>query len=309
MELKNTKAMLVGEIGAGVRTISLLFNVTRIYTAIGSAGGMRRMLFLVKDYAKKRQVFGRPLSEQPLHVTTIAHLERLSRATLHLGIHLGVLLGQSEYAQYNPKSLSSERKAEVDGLLRILTPLTKLFIAKKTVAFISEAMECFGGTGYMTDSGIPQALADTQVDAIWEGTTNVLSLDVLRALTTQPKTLEYFFKSVENCVKNSSSALSPSVKALHAGVHSVKDYLNFVRNQPQQQVESRARLFSFTLTRIYIAALLIHYATQTGKKLDIYTAKEWCRWEPLSMPSLSSFQDDESENHLEHSFVFFPSKL
>ncbi|HET7550274.1 MAG TPA: acyl-CoA dehydrogenase family protein [Gemmatimonadaceae bacterium] len=173
LSLEGTPAWLVGEEGRGVRTIATLFNITRIYNACASVAGMRRAIALARDYATRRVAFGKPLSEHPLHVETLAELQVELEAAFHLVFRAVVLLGRVECGN------ATEREA---ALLRLLTPVVKLYTAKQAIAVASEALEAFGGAGYIEDTGLPRLLRDAQVLSIWEGTTNVLSLDVLRAI-------------------------------------------------------------------------------------------------------------------------------
>lgn len=86
-------------------------------------------------------------------------------------------------------------------LLRLLVPLGKLYTAKQAVAQVSEGLECFGGQGYMEDTNIGRILRDTQVLPIWEGTTNILSLDVLRVLLKQPEAYQVLAKQVHKSLE------------------------------------------------------------------------------------------------------------
>jgi hypothetical protein len=131
---------------------------------------MRRAIALACSYAQERRAFGKRLSDLPLHIDTLASLEAETRAAFLLAFELVELIGCQEAGE-----ISSEQKA----LLRLLTPIAKLLTAKQAVAVVSEAIESFGGAGYIEDTGFPMLLRDTQVLPIWEGTTNVLSLDAV----------------------------------------------------------------------------------------------------------------------------------
>jgi len=150
-----------------------MLNITRTWNAVTACALMQRALALAGDYAGKRTAFGRPLAELPLHRETLADLEATHAAASCALLATIDLLGDVEQGE----SGDGERAA-----LRLLTPLVKLGTARDAVATVSEALEAFGGAGYIEDTGIPQLLRDVQVLSIWEGTTNVLSLDTLRAL-------------------------------------------------------------------------------------------------------------------------------
>jgi acyl-CoA dehydrogenase len=172
LSLLGTVAVPVGELGRGVKCITPLLNITRLHNAISSCGMMARLLQLLRDYARRRRVFGAPLSAKPLHRETLADLAVEYEAGLALTLECARLRGRQE---------AGEAGDAEQAALRILTPLAKLFTAKQAVAVASEALEGFGGAGYIEDTGLPSWLRDAQVLPIWEGTTNVLSLDVLRA--------------------------------------------------------------------------------------------------------------------------------
>src|SRR5204862_4086896 len=134
---------------------------------------MRRGLALARDYASKRVAFGAPLAHKPLHVDTLAALQAKLEGAFHLSFYLVELIGADEAG-----ALDEPRR----DLLRLLTSVAKLTTGRQAVAVASEVLEAFGGAGYVEDTGLPALLRDSQVLPIWEGTTNVLSLDTLRAL-------------------------------------------------------------------------------------------------------------------------------
>jgi putative acyl-CoA dehydrogenase len=172
LKLVGTRAKLVGGPGEGVKRISSVLNITRIYNSICSISHMRRSLDLAWDYSTKRKAFGAYLSEHALHRKTLNNLEADFKKCFKFTFYLVELLGKEETG----KATESERK-----LLRSLTPIVKLYTAKKCVQLSSEVVESFGGAGYIENTGIPRILRDAQVFPIWEGTTNILALDFLRA--------------------------------------------------------------------------------------------------------------------------------
>src|SRR5690606_15185802 len=149
LTLSGTPATLVGEAGKGIKTISTLFNITRLYNACCAVGYMRRGLALSIDYSKKRVAFGRPIIEHGLHVQTLSELQILFEASLQMTFHSAVLLGKVE--------LNKATEVEA-GVLRLLIPLVKLYTAKLGVQISSELIESFGGAGYIEDTGLPQIL-------------------------------------------------------------------------------------------------------------------------------------------------------
>jgi putative acyl-CoA dehydrogenase len=176
LQLKGSKARMVGQKGRGVPTIATLFNITRIYNTVSAVSYMRRAYALTAAYGKERTAFGKKIGEHVLFKRTLRELEIAYQSSTLLALFLARLLGKEECG----------KATETDSaLLRLLTPVAKLYTAKQAIASASEHIEAFGGLGYLEDSGIPSMLRDAQVLSIWEGTTNVLSLDMLRAMAKE----------------------------------------------------------------------------------------------------------------------------
>ena len=164
--------------GPRVRQIAPMLAVTRTWNAVSAVSAMRRGLALARDFARRRTAFGMPLSEKPLHADTLAGLEAEYAGAFCLAFRSVALLGLLEHG-------TGEHHERNEQLSRSLIPIAKLTTGKQAVVVTSEAIEACGGAGYVEDTGLPRILADAQVLPIWEGTTNVLSLDTLRALGTR----------------------------------------------------------------------------------------------------------------------------
>lgn len=173
LTLEGARAELVCGASDGVKHIAPMLNVTRTWNCVTAVAFMRRGLALARDYAKRRIAFGAPLADKPLHVDTLAGLQAELEAAVHLAFFAVELLGRAEAGQASAQ--------QVD-LVRILTPVAKLTTARQCVAVLSEVIEAFGGGGYVEDTGLPTLFRDAQVLPIWEGTTNVLSLEALRGI-------------------------------------------------------------------------------------------------------------------------------
>ena len=170
--LDGTPAIPVAGMSNGVRQIVPMLTLTRTWNSVCAASFMRRGVALARDYARRRNAFGKPLARQPLHVQTLAAMQAEYEAAFHLCFELIHLLGRAEHGDADDDSRA---------LLRLMTALTKLTTGKQAVAVSTEAIECFGGAGYVEDTGLPLIVRDSQVLPIWEGTTNVLSLELLKA--------------------------------------------------------------------------------------------------------------------------------
>ena len=251
LTLDGTRAQLVKGATDGVRNIAPLLNVTRLWNGISAVSLMRRGLALSFDYAHKRVAFGGPLSEKPLHRDTLATLLAETAAAFHLAFYVAELTGRSE---------TREISDDDAFLLRVLTPVMKLTTGKQSVMVASEVLESFGGAGYVEDTGLPVLLRDAQVLPIWEGTTNVLALDTLRALRSGANDLKQglarFEAAVMSCLNDNAEASRTARPALdHAA-----SWLNEAVRAGQPALEAGARRFSLTLGRIMEFALLIKQA-------------------------------------------------
>ncbi len=270
LELEGTRALLVGEVGRGVPGIATLINVTRLHNAISSVAGMRRGLMLARDYAHRRRAFGKPLAEQPLHVETLARLEVECRGALHLTLRCVELLGKEDAGE----ATDAERAA-----LRLLTPLAKLYTAKQAVANASEILESFGGAGYVEDTGLPRLLRDAQVLPIWEGTTNVLSLDTLRAIRREDALGPVAAEVQARLASITAPELLPSVVRVGAALGRVGEAMQGLDDAGPDAVESAARDLAYSLARIYTGSLMLdhaQWATSRGDRAALAAAVRWC---------------------------------
>jgi alkylation response protein AidB-like acyl-CoA dehydrogenase len=251
LNLIGTPAQLVKGSTEGVRNIAPLLNVTRLWNGISAVALMRRGLALANDYAGKRVAFGAPLSEKPLHDDTLAGLQAESEAAFHLAFYVAELTGRSE-----TREISDDEAL----LLRLLTPVMKLTTGKQAVMVASEVLECFGGAGYVEDTGLPVLLRDSQVLPIWEGTTNVLALDTLRALDSgdilRPLQLE-----VTRWLETARDPdLADAVRVARTSLDHAISWFAHAKSLGQPALEAGARRFALTLGRTMELSLLIKHA-------------------------------------------------
>lgn len=248
LTLSGTPAVLVGERGKGVKTISTLFNITRLYNACCAVGYMQRGLSLLKDFSAKRVAFGRPIIEHHLHAETLADLFVRFEASFLMTFEAALLLGREE---------TGKGDVTESATLRLLIPLVKLYTAKEGVAIASEVIEGFGGAGYVEDTGIPQILRNAQVLSIWEGTTNVLSLDALRAIKKE-NAGEHFLNDIE---KRLSKVSLPEVSSMKARIsEEIKLVVKVLKTSSEEHLNANARTLAMNLSRIYCASLLLEHA-------------------------------------------------
>jgi acyl-CoA dehydrogenase len=257
LTLDGTPAIPVFGLSDGIRNIAPMLNVTRTWNAMSAVALMRRGLALAEDYARRRSAFGATLAEQPLHADTLAGLRAEWMGALHLTFRVVELLGAQEAGELDDGGRA---------LLRVLTPLAKLTTARQAVAVASEVVEAFGGAGYVEDTGIPTLLRDAQVLAIWEGTTNVLSLDTLRALESAGG-MATVRAEVERCAAQvADPALVSVVRAAAQTAARAQAWLEEAMRGGRAEVEAGARRFALTLGRALEAALLAAHAQGEAKR-------------------------------------------
>ncbi|WP_434391542.1 acyl-CoA dehydrogenase family protein [Melittangium boletus] len=250
LTLDGALAVPVAGLTDGIRNMASMLNVTRTWNAVASTWMMRRALALARDFAKRRVQFGAPLSEKPLHVDTLAGLEAEFHGGFLLAFRAAELLGKMEAGTASEEELL---------LQRLVTPLAKLTTGRQTVHVTSEVVESFGGAGYVEDTGIPRLMADAQVLSIWEGTTNVLSLDTLRAMAKDGALEALYLDAERRLATAKDSGLRPSVVAAQDALEKARVWVTKAMGNPAE-VEAGARRFALTLGRTYELALLVEHA-------------------------------------------------
>jgi putative acyl-CoA dehydrogenase len=185
IELDAAWARLVGEEGRGVATIIAMVNHTRLDCVLGSTGLMREAVAQATHHCAHREAFGKALIDQPLMQNVLADLcvesEAATITALRLARAVDESAGDPEQALFKRLGLA----------------VSKYWICKSATWHVAEALECFGGNGYVELSGMPRAYREAPLNSIWEGSGNVNCLDVLRAMVKTPESLEAFFAEVE----------------------------------------------------------------------------------------------------------------
>jgi putative acyl-CoA dehydrogenase len=171
VEYDSALAWRVGEPGRGIRTIIEMVNATRLDCVIGSAAAMRRGSVAAVHHAVYRRAFGKALIDQPLMANVLADLIIESEAAVTLAIRLAGAADRAARGDVNESAL-----------LRVALPAAKYWTCKRATAHAAEAMECYGGNGYVEESGMPRLYREAPLNSIWEGSGNVTALDLLRAL-------------------------------------------------------------------------------------------------------------------------------
>lgn len=289
---------MVSHPGRGVAAItSTMVNITRIHNSVSAVANIRRIVALSRDYAHRRTAFGARLSDNPLHLETLASLELTARAQLHFTLDTVKLLGlvEAEQASEGGGDSGSHRLSRNALLLRLLTPLLKVYTAKAAIAAASEGLENFGGNGYIEDTGLPVLLRDSQVLPIWEGTTNVLSHDTLRVLAQRGgASVGEFFRVLLWRAEQAEQAepvgnegrLAECGRALKDVVEALRIFVGVAfRPDKRRFLEAKARRLTYSLARAYAASCLVEHAVWSRDPLDLAAAWRYCKHRPAPDPS------------------------
>lgn len=225
VEFRGLEAELVGEEGRGIATILNMAQLTRLECALGSAGLMRQAVALAIHHTRHRTAFQRRLVEQPAMMNVLADLALEAEAAMWLAMRAAAALDAGQMA-----------------LFRILAPIAKYWICKRAPALVAEALECHGGNGFIEEQTVARLYRDAPVNGLWEGSGNVICLDVLRACAREPEVL---------------AALRAEI-ALAAGGHPVLDA--WLALPLPAATEGNARLVTQQLALALSASLLLRYA-------------------------------------------------
>ena len=182
VEFKNAWGIMIGEEGRGIPTIIEMANYTRLTCSIGSTAMLRQALVQCLAYTRQRKAFGHYLAEQPMMQSVLVDLALETEAAMQLSFYLAQCYGLDD--------------AVSRVWQRLMTPAAKFWICKRAVELTGEAMEVFGGNGYVNNGIMARIFKEAPVNTIWEGSGNVMCLDVLRAIAKQPEALEVLFEDI-----------------------------------------------------------------------------------------------------------------
>ncbi len=241
VEYDQAVAWPVGELGRGVRTIINMVSATRLDCVLGSAAEIRQACVAAAHYASHRVAFGAALIDQPAMTAVIADLTLESEAATALAMRLAGAADRAAAGDF----------AEA-ALLRLALPAAKYWICKRTPVVVAEALECFGGNGYVEESEMPRLLRDAPLNSIWEGSGNVTALDVLRAVTRSPDSADALLAEID-LAAGGDPALDDAVSLLRARL---KEAAATADGPAQAQARQLAGLIAITLQ----AALLTRHA-------------------------------------------------
>lgn len=241
VEFLDTTGYLVGEEGRGVPTIIEMVNHTRLDCMISAAAIMRQAQSIAINHVKNRRAFGKVLDQQPLMQNVVSDLSLEAEATTLLTMRVAAAY---DLKDENPKELAFRR---------IATAVGKYFTTKRTPPMVAEALECLGGNGYVEESGMPRLLRESPLNSIWEGSGNVICLDVLRAIFKEPESLEAYFEELQQ-VHGKDSRLDSYIDGLRS------DMANLLKNP--SSIESQARVLVERMAIALAASLFVRYSPE-----------------------------------------------
>lgn len=235
VEFNDAFGIMVGDEGRGIPTIIEMANHTRLDCVIGAAGLMRQALVQALHHARHRSAFGRLLAEQPLMQNVLSDLALESEAATLLMLQLASAFEQSD----DPLQRAWRR---------IVTPAAKFWVCKRALEFTGECMEIWGGNGYVETAPMARFYREAPVNSIWEGSGNVMCLDVLRAIEREPAAFGLLLAQLTE------------VASGHAGLRTVLNDLLKDLATPAEQREWLARRFVQRLVLTIQCALMLQHA-------------------------------------------------
>ncbi|EMA46487.1 acyl-CoA dehydrogenase family protein [Halobiforma nitratireducens] len=257
VEFDGAKAHLVGEEERGFKQMTEMLNVERLSNAAASCGIMGRALLESKIHAASREAFGETIDQYPLMRADLVDMAVDHEAATTYVFEAARLLSERERAER-----AGESAEDAYRLMRLLIPVAKLRTARMAVDTASYAMEIQGGNGYVNDFVTNRLLRDAQVLPIWEGTENILSLDVLRALEREDAH-EPFREAVEKRLESvSHPALEDAAETVESEFRDLETALVTLAGEDAEYAQLSAKRLSHYVFDVFTAALLLEEAQE-----------------------------------------------
>jgi putative acyl-CoA dehydrogenase len=235
VEFAAATGVRVGEEGRGISTIIEMASYTRLDCALSSAGFIRQAFVQALHYTRNRYAFGKALADQPVMTELLADMALESEAATLLAVDLAGRFGSSD---------------PVDAAWRrVMTPVAKFWNCKRAVGLTGEAMEVFGGNGYVETGPMGRLFREAPVNSIWEGSGNVMCLDVLRAISRNPGDAHLLFDRLRDVATQSPTVLAQV------------DKLREAITRPADLLEREARRFTQRLALVAQACLMLQHAS------------------------------------------------
>ena len=238
LELDGTRAVRVGDEGRGLRVLNGMVSASRLDGTLIAAGVIRKAVGRALHHTRHRQAYGSPLLDKPLMQNVLADLALESEAATTVALRLAAAVDAGE-----------------NDLLKAAVPVAKFWVAKRAAWVVAEALECLGGNGYAEEHGMARLFRDVPLVSMWDGGGNVTALDVLRAMTLQPRSMEVLLGEVDR-----SRGADPR---LDAAMDEVAGFLQAASREARRDpaaVEAGARWMVERLAVVLQASLLVRHA-------------------------------------------------
>jgi putative acyl-CoA dehydrogenase len=260
IELDRAVAWLVGEEGRGVRTIIDMVAHTRLDCVLGATATVRQAVAQATHHAAHRAAFGRTLADQPLMRVVLADLAVESEANTVTALRLARAFDESARGDEG-----------ADAFRRLACAVAKYWVCKRQPTVVGEALECLGGNGYVEESIMPRLFRESPLNGIWEGSGNVMCLDVLRAMAREPEAVEAFLAELD--------AAAGADRHLDAAAARVRAELSDLDG-----IEPRARRVVEAMALALVGSLLVRYGHPAVA--DAFCASRLARDEGLALGTL-----------------------
>ena len=249
MSLQGATAYLVGDIGRGFVQMADMVNSSRLSNAVRAAGLMRRAFAESKFVCRNREAFGSTLSKLPLQRRQLAKIMTTTEQALSISLHTAAVFARADAGD-----------AEAASVLRILTPLIKFRATRDARKVTADAMEIRGGVGYIEEYGDARVFRDSQLGSIWEGTSNIVALDVIRA-AHRAGTLKPLFLHLETLIAEAAdlpAAFRSQIQSLSSTL------LHALENTPEGVEQARVRQLATATYNLVCASIMASEGAQIG---------------------------------------------
>lgn len=257
LEFTDAFGWLVGEEGRGVPTLIEMVNHTRLDCMIGASALMRQAVLQAMHHARQRSAFGKLLVDQPLMANVLADLALESEAATRMTMRVARAYDQAD------------KSAHEAAFRRIASAISKYWICKRAPMQVAEALECLGGNGYVEEGPMPRLFRESPLLGIWEGSGNVICLDVLRAVSKEPESLDAFIIEVERG-RGYSKQLDRFINGLKRDIAALKKSATSKNAAVAIAREQGARLLVEKLALALQASLMVEQAP--GEVADAFIA-------------------------------------
>ncbi|HET9452603.1 MAG TPA: acyl-CoA dehydrogenase family protein [Aggregicoccus sp.] len=243
VEFRDTTGLLIGEEGRGIPTIIEMANHTRLDCVLGSSALIRQALVQAIHHTRHRSAFGKRLADQPLMRGVLADMALESEAASLLMMHLS-----DAFERVAGGGTADGAAGLAQAYRRVVTPAAKFWVCKRAIEVTGEAMEVWGGNGYVEEGPMARLYREAPVNSIWEGSGNVMCLDVLRALQREPAAARLLMEDLL-----STASAEPRLRT------ALSELQRLLQLSPEQ-LEASARRFAQTLVLCVQAVLMLRHA-------------------------------------------------